>query len=389
MPTILLTCGETSGEQHAARLVRELKALDPSCRVLVLGGDTLAKAGAEVVHSIDRYAVMGFAEVLAKLPRFIALERSLRALLAGGDIDLFIPVDYPGLNLRLSRYAKAAGVPVLYFISPQVWAWGAWRLQRMKRSIDLMAVILPFEVELYRRAGISVVFAGHPMLEEIEPPARPKEAPVPGARFMVMLFPGSRRQEFERMFPALIAAARRIRERFAGATFTVALAPLVSEGAVRIPPDMRSCFRTTRAGIAELGDAAIALAASGTVTLQCALSGTPTVVFYRTSPVTHAIGKLLVKIPWIAMPNVLSRRRIVPELIQSDAKPERIAEEAGSILGDPARYRSMSADLISLRSALEGPGGIRRIAGIALRMAAGEDPAEIARSFDDRPALRP
>jgi lipid-A-disaccharide synthase len=389
MPTILMTCGETSGEQHAARLVRELKALDPSCHVRVLGGDTLAKAGAEVVHSIDRYAVMGFAEVLAKLPRFIALERSLRALLAGGDIDLFIPVDYPGLNLRLSRYAKAAGVPVLYFIGPQVWAWGAWRIQRMKRSIDLMAVILPFEVELYRRAGISVVFAGHPMLEEIETPARPKEAPIPGAPFMVMLFPGSRRQEFERMFPTLVEAARRIRERFAGATFTVALAPLVSEEAVRIPADMRSYFRTTRAGIAELGDAAIALAASGTVTLQCALSGTPMVVFYRTSPVTHAIGKSLVKIPWIAMPNVLSRRRVVPELIQSDAKPERIAEEAGSILGDPARYRSMSADLISLRSALEGPGGIRRIAGIALRMAAGADPAEIVRSFDHRSALRP
>lgn len=384
MTNILVTCGETSGEQHAARLVRELKALDPSCTVRALGGDALAKAGAEVMYPLERYAVMGFAEVLAKLPRFISLERSLRALLGRGDIDLFIPVDYPGLNLRLARHARAAGVPVLYFISPQVWAWGAWRVHRMKRSIDLMAVILPFEVDVYRRAGIPVVFAGHPMLDEIETPPRAKEAPDPGARFAVLLFPGSRRQVFERMFPVFRDAARRIRERFAGATFTVGVAPLIPESAAQIPPDMQRWMRGTRDGAAELAGASLVLAASGTVTLQCALSGTPTVVSYRTSPVTYAIGKSLVRIPWIAMPNVLSGRRILPELIQADATPERIAEEAASILGDPARYRSMSADLISLRDGLVGPGGVRRVAEIALRMARGEDAGGIVRSFEDR-----
>jgi lipid-A-disaccharide synthase len=380
MPSILLTCGETSGEEHAARLVRELKALDPSCRVRALGGDALARAGAEVLYPIDRYAVMGFVEVLAKLPRFIALERSIRGLLERGDIDLFIPVDYPGLNLRLSSHARAAGVPVLYFISPQVWAWGGWRIRKMRGSIDLMAAILPFEVDLYRRAGIPVVFAGHPMLDEMRTPERPKEAPVRGAPFTVMLFPGSRRQEFERMFSVLMAAARRIRGRFAEATFTVGLAPLVSEEAARVPPDMLPFVRTTRNGVAELADAALVLAASGTVTLQSAISGTPMVVSYRMSRVTYAIGKSLVRIPWIAMPNVLSGRTLVPELIQSEATPERIAEEAASILGDPLRYRSMSADLISLRSALEGPGGMRRIAEIALRMAGGESAASLVRS---------
>lgn len=378
MRTILLTCGETSGEQHAARLVRAIKAIDPSCRVMALGGDALAGAGAEIIHPLGRFAVMGFLEVLAKLPRIAALERSLAGLLAKGGIDLFIPVDYPGLNLRLAKRAKAAGVPVFYFISPQVWAWGAWRVPRMKRSIDLMAVILPFEVDIYRRAGIPVVFAGHPLLDEIAAPGRPKEAPAPGAPFTVILFPGSRRQVFERMFPVFRDAARLMKNRFESAEFVVGLAPLIGDETAPVPPDMREWFRTTRRGIGELEKAAFVLAASGTVTLQCALTGTPTVVSYRTSPVSYAIGKALVKIPWIAMPNVLARRAVLPELIQSAGTPERIAAEAESMLGDPERYRAMSADLLSLRRALAGQGGIERIAEMALRMANGERATSVA-----------
>jgi lipid-A-disaccharide synthase len=378
MRTILLTCGETSGEQHAARLVRAIKAIDPSCRVMALGGDALAGAGAEIIHPLGRFAVMGFLEVLAKLPRIAALERSLAGLLAKGGIDLFIPVDYPGLNLRLAKRAKAAGVPVFYFISPQVWAWGAWRVPRMKRSIDLMAVILPFEVDIYRRAGIPVVFAGHPLLDEMAAPGRPKEAPAPGAPFTVILFPGSRRQVFERMFPVFRDAARLMKNRFESAEFVVGLAPLIGDEAAPVPPDMREWFRTTRRGIGELEKAAFVLAASGTVTLQCALTGTPTVVSYRTSPVSYAIGKALVKIPWIAMPNVLARRAVLPELIQSAGTPERIAAEAESMLGDPERYRAMSADLLSLRRALAGQGGIERIAEMALRMANGERATSVA-----------
>jgi lipid-A-disaccharide synthase len=248
----------------------------------------------------------------------------------------------------------------------------------MKRSIDLMAVILPFEVDIYRRAGIPVVFAGHPLLDEIAAPGRPKEAPAAGAPFTVILFPGSRRQVFERMFPVFRDAARRIKERFGNAEFVVGLAPLIGDQSAPVPPDMRAYFRTTREGIGELEKAALALAASGTVTLQCALSGTPTVVSYRTSPVSYAIGKSLVKIPWIAMPNVLTQRALLPELIQSEGTPERIAEEAGSILDDPGKYRAMSADLISLRRTLGGQGGIKRLAEMALRMAEGESATSIA-----------
>ncbi|RJR30001.1 MAG: lipid-A-disaccharide synthase, partial [Candidatus Latescibacterota bacterium] len=148
MTTILLTCGETSGEQHASRLVREIRRRDPGCRVLALGGAELEAAGAEILFPLETYAVMGFGEVLAKLPSFLALERSLARRLGGDGIDLFVPVDYPGLNLRLARAARRSGVPVLYYISPQIWAWGGWRIRGMRRSVDLMAVILPFEEEL-------------------------------------------------------------------------------------------------------------------------------------------------------------------------------------------------------------------------------------------------
>jgi lipid-A-disaccharide synthase len=370
--TILLTCGETSGEHHAAHLVSALKRLDPSCRILALGAAELAAAGAEILFPLERYAVMGFAEVATRLGEFIALERSLGSLLGSGGVDCFIPVDYPGLNLRLSRRARRVGVPVLYFISPQVWAWGGWRIRQMRRSIDLMAVILPFEVEIYRRAGIPVVSCTHPMLDEIAAPRAPKEAPGSDEAFDALLFPGSRRQEFERMFPVLIESARLLRDRFPRARFAVGLAPLIEDCTDRIPPDMRSWTRVTRSGITELPGASLVLASSGTVTLQAALSGTPTVVLYRTSAATYLIGRLLVKVPWIAMPNVLAGRAVVPELVQGSATADRIATEAASVIGDAERYRRMSAELIALRERLRAPRGVEAVAKIALRMARGE-----------------
>jgi len=380
--TFLVTCGETSGEHHASRLVRALKRLDQSCRVVALGGRELAAAGAEILYPMERYAVMGFAEVAARLPRFISLERGLGALLGSGRIDCYIPVDYPGLNLRLAAKARRAGLPVLYFISPQVWAWGGWRLRKMKRSIDCVAVILPFEVDIYRRAGIPVVSCAHPMLDEVDAPLAPKEAPRPGERFMVLLFPGSRANEFARTLPVLLGAARRLAERYPCSTFTIGLAPLIEESAARVPPELASRMHTTRDGVAELSRASLVLSISGTVTLQSALSGTPTVVLYRMSPMTYALGRLLVRTPWIAMPNILAGRGIVPELIQNDATPERVAAAAAAILDDPARYRRMSSELVGLREALRAPRGIDHVAEAALAMARGADARSLADVVD-------
>lgn len=369
MKTILLTCGETSGEHHAALVVSGLKRMDPSCRVLALGGCELREAGAEVVFPMEKFAFMGFSEIVSGLPRVLALERELRSMLRSGKIDLFMPVDYPGLNLRLSRYARRTGVPVLYFISPQIWAWGGWRIRKMRRSIDLMATILPFEAEIYENAGIPVVFVGHPMLDEIDAPRSPKCAPAAGDEFNVLLFPGSRRQEVERMLPPLLGAARLLKRKFPGVSFRLGLAPLIDRDSIEIPSDLMPSVGITRSGIEELGQTALVLAASGTVTLQSAISGTPMVVFYRTSALTYFIGKLLVRIPWIAMPNVLAGGKIVPELVQRDAVPEKIADEAMELLTDGKLYETVSGDLLGLRKKLEGQGGASSVARMALEMA--------------------
>lgn len=382
MSTILVTCGETSGEHHAARVVSELVTIDPSCRVLALGGEELERAGAEVVFPMRRYAFMGFAEVLAGLPRVLALERRIRSLLRGGAIDLFMPVDYPGLNLRLARYAHGHGVPVLYFISPQVWAWGGSRVKRMRGSIDLMALILPFEEKIYRRAGIPALFVGHPMCDEIAAPPGPKEAPRADEPFSVVLFPGSRAQEVARLLPPLLGAAGRLHERFPRAVFKLGLAPLIDERDIPVPREMRDYVEITRDGVAELPGAALVLAASGTVTLQSAISGTPTVVCYKTSPFTFCVGRMLVKIPWIAMPNVLAGRRLVPELIQGDATAERIARESMGLLLDGKRYRRVAGDLLAIRQLLRGPGGAARVAGLGAGMARGESVEDLLASIE-------
>jgi lipid-A-disaccharide synthase len=326
---------------------------------------------------MEEYAFMGFSEVLHGLPRVLHLERRLKRMLRRGDVDLFMPVDYPGLNLRLARYARRYGVPVLYFISPQVWAWGGWRIRRMKGSIDLMAVILPFEEEVYRDAGIPVVFIGHPMLGEIAEPEEPKRAPSRDDGFTVLLFPGSRKQEVDRLLPPVFGAVRILRDRFPRASFRLGLAPLISDDLAAVPEDLNGRIEITREGISELGTAALVLAASGTVTLQSALSGTPMVVFYKTSVFTYAVGRKLVRIPHIAMPNVLAGRKIVPELIQEEMTPERIAGEASAILGDADRYRVMSAELAALRSRLEGAGGIPLVARMALGLAGGGKAEEV------------
>jgi lipid-A-disaccharide synthase len=379
--TILLTCGETSGEHHASRVVRELKRLDADIRIIALGGRELERAGAEVAYPMDRYAFMGFSEIVSGLPAIASLERKLTRLLRSGDIDLFIPVDYPGFNLRLARAARRAGVPVLYFISPQIWAWGRWRIRKMRRLVDLMAVILPFEEKLYRSAGIPSVFVGNPLLDEISAPSAPKEAPHPGDEFNVLVFPGSRKQEVKRMLPPAMGAIRLLADRFPGARFRLGLAPLIGDDIIEGNHGLGDRLTVTRRGIEELDETSFVLAASGTVTLQSAISGTPLVVFYRTSGMTFFIGRMLVTIPHIAMPNVLAGKKIVPELIQNAAGPERIADEAAGILEDPERYRSISQSLLGLRKHLAGHGGTGAVASIAARIIEGERPRDIAASF--------
>ena len=365
---ILLTCGETSGEYHAGKLIKAIKERSPGSRVIALGGELLERLGAEVSFPMERYSFMGFSEIISGIPRIISLESELKSLMKSGVIDLFVPVDYPGLNLRLARYASRMNIPVMYFISPQVWAWGSWRLRKMKKYIDRMVVILPFEEQLYREEGIPVFFASHPVLEEIEPPEEPKEAPHPDSDFKILLFPGSRVQEVGRMLPPMLDAARELRKRFSRAEFILGVAPLIRDQAVEIPEDLRGAVRVTGRGLEELADVSLVLAASGTVTLQTAVSGTPLVAMYKTSFISYILARLMIRIPYVAMPNVLAGERIIPELIQREVNGERIAEQAGKLLASREQYRKTSAALLGLRKTLRGGGGMGRVAELALEM---------------------
>jgi lipid-A-disaccharide synthase len=367
LKTILLTCGEASGDYHASMLVSQLKKLG-SYRVIALGGDKLKEAGAEVLYPMDKYAFMGFAEVLLGLPKILSLERNIKSLLSSGEVDLFLPVDYPGMNLRLSRYAHKNGVPVLYYISPQVWAWGKSRVNRMKGNIDLMAVILPFEEEIYREADIPVEFVGHPMLDEIPDPGKPLEPPEKEEEIEILLFPGSRKQELDRMLPVLLTSAAKIHQLLPRAIFKIGLAYSMKGREVQIPAQLKEVTEITYRGTERLGKSDFVIAASGTVTLQVAISGTPMIVIYKTSTLSYLVGKLLVRIPLIAMPNVLAGRRIVSEFIQGKTEPERIAKEAVDILKDSHRYVRISSDLLKLRNLLGGKGGAKRIAEKVVEM---------------------
>ncbi len=371
MKTILMTCGETSGEEHAARLVRELKLLDPSCRILAMGGERLRESGAEIIFPMKEFAFMGFSEIIAGLPKILALEKKLKKLIREGEVDLFIPVDYPGLNLRLAGYAGKKDLPVLYFISPQVWAWGGWRIGKMKRCIDLMAVILPFEEKFYRDVGIPVYYAGNPMAGSIMPPDSAKDAPGPEDNCMILLFPGSRRQEIRKHLPEILSAVKIIASRIPSAKFRLGLAPLISDDEIEIPEDLQGLVEISRDGVEELEEASLVIAASGTVTLQAAMSGTPTVVIYRTSAFTYRIGKSLVRVPWIAMPNLLAGKKVFPELIQKEAIAEKIANEAVSFLEDRNRYWEVSQALLGIHGNLYKPNGLHILAEKALDMCKG------------------
>jgi lipid-A-disaccharide synthase len=361
---IVLCAGELSGDMHAAHVVRALRVGGAS--ISGMAGAHCAAAGMEVRFHHRDYAVIGFTGVLAALPKFYRLERALKSLI--DRAALFIAVDYPGLNLRLCEYAKRRGVPVLYYIAPQVWAWGAQRVERMKRCVDQVAVVLPFETEIYRRAGIPVEFVGHPFIVDHELPD-----PLPqGGRQGIALLPGSRESEVRHMLPLMVASAKEIARARAGTTFVIAKSPVVEEriyhDAVRasgleakLEPD----------AVVALAGARAAVVASGTATLQSALLDTPLVVVYRTTAINYALARRMVTIDNIGLVNVLLGERVAPELVQGDARPIAIAQALLDIAEDETRRDSMLRRFRELRASLRGGGGTARVAELALALAAG------------------
>ncbi len=364
-PTIILCSGELSGDIHAAALVRHLRAQMPDARILAMGGDRCREAGAEIIFHYRDYAILGFSGVLANLPRFIRLERSLKRHINAAD--LFIAVDYPGLNLRLAAHARKKRVPVLYYIGPQVWAWGARRLDRMVDVVDRMAVILPFEQTLYEEKGIPVEFVGHPFVMDhpVLPPRSQEE------RAGVGLLPGSRLQEVRRLLPVLLSAAARIRDGGSGEAFIVGR----SEGVERRVYDdfigeSGLDVRVSDDAAAVMRDSRVLLVASGTATLEGALAQTPLLIVYRVSALNYLLARKLITIDRIGLINVILGRKVAPELIQGEATPKAIAEHAGALLRDSALREGMLEEFRRVPEMLAGGGGCARVAEIATELIA-------------------
>jgi lipid-A-disaccharide synthase len=368
-PTILLCCGEMSGDMHAALLIRQLKQQLPGARVLAMGGDHCREAGAELLYHYHDYHVLGFSGVLANLPRFLRLEKSLRSRLENG-VDLFIPVDYPGLNLRLARHARRHGVPVLYYISPQVWAWGAGRIRKLRQFVDRMAVILPFEEPLFRRHGVPVEYVGHPFVVDHELP----DPLPPDSRDGVGLLPGSRTQEVRRILPELLSAASRMSRSSPGLRFVVGKSAAVGDSLYEDILGERGDgldIRTEHDAVDVMRRSRLLLVASGTATLQGALLATPLVIVYRVSALNYMVASRLVKIPNIGLVNVILGDAVCPEFVQGDATAEKIAPAALELLEDGGRREAMLTRFAELRRMLSGGGGCARVAQIAAELLEG------------------
>jgi lipid-A-disaccharide synthase len=367
---VLIIAGEASGDLHAAGLAEALHRLRPDLALVGIGGERMQAAGVTLLERTDKLAVMGFAEVVRQIPHHWSLLRDLRQRLRSGRVALLVVIDYPGFNMKVAAAASDAGVPVLYYITPQVWAWGAGRLATLSRIVDRAAAILPFEERLLRDHGIDATFVGHPLLDRTAVLPNRADArralELPADARVLALFPGSRAQEIERHLDAFVASARELERRVPGLTVIVSVAP-----GIDLDP-ARCAYRQVRsASFAVLRAADAALCKSGTTTLEAAVAGCPLVVAYRTSRWTYAIARRVVKIPRIGLVNVVAGREVAPEFVQDALAPPNVADVLERLL-DPTsgERRQMIRDLEQVRSSLGTPGAAERVARIASEMAA-------------------
>lgn len=362
----MLSCAEASGDLYAGALVRELRALEPGLTVSGFGGAHLAEAGAELLADYRGLAVTGISEAIPKIPQYLRTLRLLVNAARQHRPDALVVIDSPDFNFRLAPAIRQLGVPVVYYISPQIWAWRKGRLKTIRTFADRVLVIFPFEEAIYREAGVPVEFVGHPLIDLSAPTMTREELcrayGLDAAAPIVAVLPGSRDNEVARIFPDLIAAAVRIREQVSTAQFVVARAPHVHEQLFAAARSLQGCVIVDGATDAVLAAADVALTASGTATVQTALHDTPMVIVYRVSPLTYQVGRRLVRVDAIGMVNLIAGEKIVPELIQDAFTAEAVAREAVSMLTDRTRADRIRDGLARVREKLGGRGASRRAA---------------------------
>lgn len=361
---LAVIAGEASGDLHASEVARELRKLAPDLQMFGIGGAMLAREGMEILHHASEMGIVGFSNVLRRLPMFRRVFREVMQRIERERPDAVLLVDYPGFNLRAAKRCKEMGLRVIYYISPQVWAWRQGRVRHIARYVDRMIVVFPFEAEFYRRHQVPVTYVGHPLVEQLASVRRP--ARRDGA-LRVALLPGSRGHEVSVLLPAMldaIAILRREREveAYVIQAPTIAreeLERIMHRAAVELPI-------VPNDGGEGVAAADVALSSSGTATLEAAVIGTPVVVMYRLSAVTYMLAKKLVQVPHFSLVNIVAGKQIVPELIQRDVNGPRIAAEVRTLMETHDQVR---AELAAVRHKLGQPGASRRAAEEIMRMA--------------------
>ena len=365
-PKIMIVSGEASGDMHGAKLAESLYAQGNPIELFGIGGGRMRSAGVRIEVDAHRLAVVGITEVLAKLPQILDGMRTAKRLVADEKPDLLILIDFPDFNLHLAAFAKKHAIAVLYYISPQIWAWRQGRVKKIRRLVDHMAVILPFEETFYRQHGVPVTFVGHPLMDHHHAPQARRECTTQEKAVTIGLLPGSRDSEIEKLLPLMLSAAKLIGQRV-NVRFLLSQAPSVSPNLMhRLTKDLGFTGEIVNGKTDTLlRRATLVIVASGTTTLEAAIHQTPMIIVYRVSPLSYQLGRALIKVPHIGLVNLIAGKRVAPELIQHDASPGQIARQALGLLADPEKLNQMKDGLADVTRRLGKPGASDAVAEIA------------------------
>ncbi len=372
---IMFSAGEASGDTHGASVAKALLDKYPEVQLFGMGGDLMKQAGVDIIYDIQQLGFIGIVEIVKHLPTFFKLRSFLKEAMLREKPDVLVCIDYPGFNMKLAKVAKELHIPVVYYIAPTIWAWNKGRGKDIAKTVTKVASIFPFEAEAYREFGVDVEFVGNPLVDIVHPTMSVEAALAHfGAEATsrnILLMPGSRKQEVEGLLPTMLAAAELLYEKHQDLKFFLPRAHTIPREEIdRILQSYSVPVTVTEGHNYDLMQICTAcIAASGTATLETALMNVPTVLIYKVAPVTYGIGKLLVKIDHIGLPNIMAKRRIIPELLQGDVTPENVEREVANILDNEAVYTQMKADLAQVKVELGAPGAVQRVADVIASVA--------------------
>jgi len=366
---VAIIAGEASGDQHGAKLVKAMLKKNPALFFCGIGGPALRQAGVRILVEASELTVVGITEVLSKIPVILEGMGTIKKLLKSLKPDLLILIDFPDFNLHIAATAKKIGIPVLYYISPQIWAWRRGRVKRIGKLVDHMAVILPFEQTFYREHNVPATFVGHPLLDSPLPTSEQVMAGGAEGQTTIGLVPGSRDNEISRHLPVMLDTADILKDRRKHAIFIISHAPSVERNQIEAIVAEHPCRMDVEIVSDRIdtvfGRSDIIVAASGTVTLQAAIHGTPMVIIYKVSPISFMLGRALVRVAHIGLVNLVAGEQLVPEFVQNGASPGNIASAVENMLKDSDKLNHLRRQLFGLRDVLGGSGASDRVADIA------------------------